>query len=70
MKIKFDETGFKLLPFKYFQQVETNEFGGMLPVLKRGKGCQPDHDKDEQAILESSLNKLVGAADVYNLEVE
>ncbi|KAK1359718.1 hypothetical protein POM88_044192 [Heracleum sosnowskyi] len=40
----------------------------MLPVLKRGKGCQPDHDKDEQAILESSLNKLVGAADMYNLE--
>ncbi|KAK1362588.1 DNA repair protein RAD5B-like [Heracleum sosnowskyi] len=33
-----------------------------------GKGCQPDHDKDEQAILESSLNKLVGAADMYNLE--
>ncbi|KAK1362594.1 hypothetical protein POM88_047068 [Heracleum sosnowskyi] len=26
------------------------------------------HDKDEQAILESSLNKLVGAADMYNLE--
>lgn len=42
----------------------------MLPVLKRGKGCQADHDKDEQAILESSLNKLVGAADVYNLEVK
>ncbi|KAL8104947.1 DNA repair protein RAD5B [Apium graveolens] len=47
---------------------ESKEFAGMLPVLKRGKGCQSDHDKDEQAILESSLNKLVGAADVYNLE--
>nr|XP_017219977.1 PREDICTED: putative SWI/SNF-related matrix-associated actin-dependent regulator of chromatin subfamily A member 3-like 3 isoform X2 [Daucus carota subsp. sativus] len=47
---------------------ESKEFAGVLPVLKRGKGCQPDHGKDEQAILESSLNKLVGAADVYNLE--
>lgn len=46
---------------------ESKEFAGMLPVLKRVKGCQPDHDKDEQAILESSLNKLVGAADMYNL---
>lgn len=42
----------------------------MLPMLKRGKGCQPDENKDEQAISESSLNKLVGAVDVYNLEVK
>ncbi len=44
----------------------------VLPIVKRRKGCQqyPDQNKDEQAITESSLNKLVGAADVYNLEVE
>lgn len=28
-----------------------------------------DHEKDEQVISESSLNKLVGAVDMYNLEV-
>lgn len=44
----------------------------MLPVVKRRKGCQqyPEQSKDEQAISESSLNKLVGAAEMYNLEVE
>lgn len=41
----------------------------MLPVQKRGKGCQPDQNSDEQAITESALNELVGAAAVYNLEV-
>lgn len=43
----------------------------MLPIVKRRQGCQqyPEQNKDEQALSESSLNKLVGAADVYNLEV-
>lgn len=43
----------------------------MLPIVKRRKGCQqfPEQNKDEQALSESSLNKLVGAAEVYNLEV-
>lgn len=44
-----------------------------LPSLKRIKGSQSQdhkiHEKDEQVISESSLNKLVGAVDMYNLEV-
>ncbi|KAK9931068.1 hypothetical protein M0R45_018364 [Rubus argutus] len=41
-----------------------------LPAPKRRKGSQqnPEENKDEQAISESSLNKIVGAADVYDLE--
>ena len=44
----------------------------MLPIVKRRKGCQqfPEQNKDEQTITESSLNKLMGAVDVYNLEVD
>lgn len=43
----------------------------MLPIVKRRKGCQqyPEQGKDEQAVSQSSLNKLVGAVDAYNLEV-
>lgn len=44
--------------------------GDSLPVQKRGKGCQPDQNNDEQAITESALNELVGAVPVYNLEVK
>ncbi|KAI9397816.1 hypothetical protein POPTR_003G083400v4 [Populus trichocarpa] len=40
----------------------------MLHVVKRGSGCQQDQEKDEQAFSESSLNKLVGAVDTYDLE--
>jgi hypothetical protein len=42
----------------------------MLHVIKRGSGCQQDQEKDEQAFSESSLNKLVGAVDTYDLEVK
>lgn len=43
----------------------------MLPMVKRQKLGQKyiEPKVDEQAISESSLNKLVGAADMYNLEV-
>ncbi|KAI9119451.1 hypothetical protein K1719_009327 [Acacia pycnantha] len=44
-----------------------DEAASDLPVLKRRKGCSPDQD-DEQAVSQSSLNKLVGAAEVYDLE--
>ncbi|KAJ9154191.1 hypothetical protein P3X46_027553 [Hevea brasiliensis] len=46
------------------------EAAAMLSLTKRRKVCQqyPEQNKDEQAISESSLNKLVGAADIYNLE--
>ena len=44
-----------------------------LPAGKRRKGGEPlllePNDKDGQNITETSLNKLVGAADMYNLEV-
>ncbi|XP_051130188.1 DNA repair protein RAD5B-like [Andrographis paniculata] len=47
-----------------------DDTAGVLPSMKRQKGCQQlqGHEKDEQAITESSLNKLVGAVDMYNLE--
>lgn len=40
-------------------------------LAKRQKGGEtyPEQSKDEQAISESALNKLVGTADVYDLEV-
>ncbi|XP_034685739.1 DNA repair protein RAD5B-like [Vitis riparia] len=49
---------------------DTDEAPSMLPIVKQKKGCQqyPEQNHDEQAISESSLNKLVGAADQYNLE--
>lgn len=54
----------------YIHQDDADETATVLPLVKRRKGCQlQEHNKDEQAISESSLNKLVGAVDVYNLEV-
>ncbi|KAK4586149.1 hypothetical protein RGQ29_023372 [Quercus rubra] len=49
---------------------DSEEAASMLPIVKRRKGCQqfPEQNKDEQTITESSLNKLMGAAEVYNLE--
>ena len=48
-----------------------DEAASMLPIVKRRKGCQqyPEQNKDEQAVSESSLNKIMGAADSYNLKV-
>ncbi|KAK6138892.1 hypothetical protein DH2020_027366 [Rehmannia glutinosa] len=48
---------------------DTEDTASVLPLAKKRMGCQiQDHDKTEQAISESSLNKLVGAVDMYNLE--
>ncbi|KAL0414353.1 UNVERIFIED_CONTAM: DNA repair protein B [Sesamum radiatum] len=48
---------------------DSDDTAAVLPLVKRRKGCQlQDQNKDEQAITETSLNKLVGAADMYNLE--
>ncbi|XP_040999651.1 DNA repair protein RAD5B [Juglans microcarpa x Juglans regia] len=49
---------------------DSEEAASMLPIVKRRKGCQqyPEQSKDEQALSESSLNKLVGAEEMYNLE--
>ncbi|KAK3043438.1 hypothetical protein RJ639_002017 [Escallonia herrerae] len=51
-------------------EVDVAEAVSVLPMVKRQKGSQQylEPNKDEQAISESSLNKLVGAAEVYNLE--
>lgn len=52
-------------------QGDQDDVASMLPMLKRRKGCQqhPEQDKDEQAVSESSLNRLVGGADMCNLKV-
>ncbi|XP_015887954.4 DNA repair protein RAD5B [Ziziphus jujuba] len=49
---------------------DQDDAASMLPIVKRRQGCQqyPEQGKDEQAISESSLNRLVGTADIYNLE--
>ncbi|KAL0457032.1 UNVERIFIED_CONTAM: DNA repair protein B [Sesamum latifolium] len=48
---------------------DSDDTAAVLPLVKRRKGCQlQDQNKDEQAITETSLNKLVGAVDMYNLE--
>ena len=46
-------------------------------MIKRRKGAEPrkggeqvpEQNEDEQALSESALNKLVGAAEIYDLEV-
>ncbi|XVF62919.1 hypothetical protein PTKIN_Ptkin09bG0047400 [Pterospermum kingtungense] len=43
-----------------------NEDAAALPIAKRRKGIE--QNKEEQAISEASLNKIVGAADTHNLE--
>ncbi|KAL2230049.1 putative SWI/SNF-related matrix-associated actin-dependent regulator of chromatin subfamily A member 3-like 3 [Sesamum indicum] len=48
---------------------DSDDTAAVLPLVKKRKGCQlQDQNKDEQAITETSLNKLVGAVDMYNLE--
>ncbi|KAH1190230.1 DNA repair protein RAD5B [Glycine max] len=41
-----------------------------LPLIKRRKGGEPlpEQNNDEQALSESALNKLVGAAEIYDLK--
>lgn len=54
------------------KQADINEAASSLPIVKRQKGGEPlllEPNKDAQILSESSLNKLVGAADMYNLEV-
>jgi len=42
-----------------------------LPLIKRRKGGEPipEQNNDEQALSESALNKIVGAAEIYDLKV-
>ncbi|XP_024995890.1 DNA repair protein RAD5B [Cynara cardunculus var. scolymus] len=50
---------------------DLNEVVSALPMVKRRKGGEPlllEPNEDGQILSESSLNKLVGAADMYNLE--
>ncbi|KAJ8511233.1 hypothetical protein OPV22_001667 [Ensete ventricosum] len=46
---------------------ESMQIAGLRNQQRRGQ-TYPEQSKDEQAISESSLNKLVGAAEVYDLE--
>ncbi|KAK7393670.1 hypothetical protein VNO78_22233 [Psophocarpus tetragonolobus] len=41
-----------------------------LPLIKRRKGAEPlpEQNNDEQALSESALNKIVGAAEIYGLK--
>ncbi|KAK2972985.1 hypothetical protein RJ640_022042 [Escallonia rubra] len=59
-----------LTPLVNSSKGDVAEAVSVLPMVKRQKGSQQylEPNKDEQAISESSLNKLVGAAEVYNLE--
>lgn len=44
------------------------QIAGLKKQQRRGQ-TYPERSKGEQAISESSLNKLVGAAEIYDLEV-
>lgn len=54
-------------------QDDSDNTASLLPSLKIRKGSQTQdhkmHENHEQVISESSLNKLVGAVDTYNLQV-
>jgi hypothetical protein len=65
-------TGLISNTFCLLEQDDSEEAASALPILKRRKGCQqyPEQANGEQAVTESTLNKLVGAVEVYNLEVE
>lgn len=65
-------TGLKSNTFCLLEQDDSEEAASAFPILKRRKGCQqyPEQANDEQAVTESTLNKLMGAVEVYNLEVE
>ncbi|KAI7744594.1 hypothetical protein M8C21_001722 [Ambrosia artemisiifolia] len=47
---------------------DLNEAASVLPSAKGRKPLLIEPNKDAQVLTESSLNKLVGAADMYNLE--
>lgn len=50
-------------------QDDSNKTAEAMHLAKRRKGNH-EQNSGEQVISESSLTKLVGAADVYNLEVK
>ncbi|GMI95934.1 hypothetical protein like AT5G43530 [Hibiscus trionum] len=64
---KADFTPEELNSGKRVLHIEDGDVAAALPAAKRMRGCQ-QQGKDEQAISEKSLNKIVGAADTYNLE--
>lgn len=55
-----------------FQAGEGDESVEMIAHAKRVTGDQtyPEQSSDDQAISESSLNKIVGTSDEYDLEVK
>ncbi|XP_027364407.1 DNA repair protein RAD5B-like [Abrus precatorius] len=52
-----------------YPKVESDE-AAALPLIKRRKGGEqlPEQNDDEPALSESALNKLVGTAEIYDLE--
>ncbi|KAH1190232.1 DNA repair protein RAD5B [Glycine max] len=59
----------KMLEIKPSQKADPDE-AAALPLIKRRKGGEPlpEQNNDEQALSESALNKLVGAAEIYDLK--
>ncbi|XP_027935032.1 DNA repair protein RAD5B-like [Vigna unguiculata] len=52
-----------------YPSAESDE-AAALPLIKRRKGGEPipEQNNDEQALSESALNKIVGAAEIYDLK--
>ncbi|KAL2325883.1 hypothetical protein Fmac_024941 [Flemingia macrophylla] len=53
-----------------YPKVDTDEAAALLPLIKRRKGGEPlpEQNIDELVLSESALNKLVGAAEIYDLK--
>ncbi|XP_050891264.1 DNA repair protein RAD5B isoform X2 [Lathyrus oleraceus] len=67
---KADFTPEEMKARKRILKLDSDE-ASVLPVNKRRKGISeplPEPNKNEQALSESALNKLVGAAEVFDLE--
>ncbi|KAJ4848061.1 hypothetical protein Tsubulata_015846 [Turnera subulata] len=47
---------------------DPDEVAAILPLAKRRVGGQAEQDKDEQAITQSALDKIIGSADNYDIE--
>lgn len=56
--------------YAFYDQDDSDERAAMLAIAKRRKGCPyPEQNKDEEDGPDSYTNRIVGAADSYNLEV-
>lgn len=55
----------------FIGQDDFDERAALLAIAKRRKGCQQslEQNNDEEEAPDSYMNRVVGAADSYNLEV-